>query len=124
MEIADTSFLYALLSKSDTFHRRALAAARFVNRILVPNEIFAETVSLIRFRIGFSGAQAAGNWLRSQEGMLVRPTTPPVSDHAWTVFQEGRGRLSYPDAVVVAWCQARRAKPLTFDRAILRKARR
>ncbi len=54
--VADTSFLYALFSKSDVFHNGARRAAASAAAILVPSEIFAETVSLIHYRVGFAAA--------------------------------------------------------------------
>lgn len=123
LAVADTSFLYALFSRSDVFHKKARAAVTVTTEVLVPSEIYAETVSLIHHRVGFQAALAAGQWMRAQEGLRVRPTTPAVLDRAWGLFRRARGQLSYPDAIVLAWCRERRALPLAFDRAIVRRAR-
>jgi predicted nucleic acid-binding protein len=124
VHIADTSFLYALLSESDAFHRRALESVKSADAIIVPSEIFAETVSLIQSRVGFPLARAAGDWIRTQERMAVRPASPPLIDQAWSAFRRAKGQLSYPDALVLAWCGQRGANPLAFDRAILQRLRR
>lgn len=121
VQVADTSFLYALFSESDTFHARALEAAGSATAILVPSEIFSETVSLIQYRAGFRKAKAAGDWMRSQDGLQVRPATAAILDQAWAIFRQSKGRLSYPDAVVLAWSRDRRTEPLAFDRALLRR---
>jgi predicted nucleic acid-binding protein len=123
LSVADTSFLYALFSRSDVFHKKARAAVTSATEVLVPSEIYSETVSLIHHRAGFQAARAAGQWIRAQEGFRVRPPTPPVLDRAWGLFRRARGQLSYPDAIVLAWCRERRATPLAFDRAIVRRTR-
>jgi hypothetical protein len=81
-------------------------------------------VSLIQYRVGFPLARAAGDWIRSQERMAVRPASPPLIDQAWSAFRRAKGQLSYPDALVLAWCGQRGAKSLAFDPAILQRLRR
>ena len=124
MQVADTSFLYALFSKSDAFHSRARRAAALADAILVPVEILAETVSLIHYRAGLAAAKSAGSWIRIQKRIEVAPPSRSVLERCWGIFRAARGRLSYPDAVVLAWCRERRATPLAFDQAILRRAKR
>jgi len=124
VQVADTSFLYALFSKSDAFHGKARRAAASADAILVPSEIFAETVSLIHYRVGFAAAKSAGSWIRVQKRMEVAAPSRSMLNGCWAIFRAARGRLSYPDAVVLAWCRERRATPLAFDQAILRRAKR
>ena len=124
VQVADTSFLYALFSKSDAFHGKARRAAASADAILVPSEIFAETVSLIHYRVGFAAAKSAGSWIRLQKRIEVAAPSRSVLNGCWGIFRAARGRLSYPDAVVLAWCRERRATPLAFDQAILRRAKR
>jgi predicted nucleic acid-binding protein len=124
VRIADTSFLYALFSKSDVFHGKARKAAAAADSILVPSEIYSETVSLIRHRVGFAAARSAGAWMRAQKRLQVAPSSRSLLDTVWEIFRAARGRLSYADAVVLAWCRERRATPLAFDRAILRHLKR
>ncbi len=121
--MADTSFLYALFSSTDQFHARALGATERADSILIPSEIYSETVSLIHHRQGFVASRAAGEWIRQQEGIQLAVASRSLLDQAWTVFLEARGRLSYPDAIVIAWCRERDAVPLAFDEALLRRAR-
>ncbi|HYT17105.1 MAG TPA: PIN domain-containing protein [Thermoplasmata archaeon] len=124
MQIADTSFLYALFSKSDVFHRKARKAAASADSILVPSEIYSETVALIHYRVGFAAAKSASAWMRAQKRLQVAPSSQSLLDGGWGIFRAARGRLSYPDAVVLAWCRERRATPLAFDQAILRRVKR
>lgn len=123
MEVADTSFLYALFSKSDVFHAKARRAALSADAVLVPSEIYSETMSLIQYRVGFAAAKSAGNWIRAQKRMQVMSPSRSLLDGSWGIFRSARGGLSYPDAVVLAWCRERRVTPLAFDQAILRRAK-
>jgi len=59
----------------------------------------------------------------SQEGLRIRPALPAVLERAWGLFHHARGQLSDPDAVVLSWCRERRATPLAYDRAIVRRSR-
>ena len=124
VQIADTSFLYALFSKSDAFHGKARKAATAAESILVPSEIYSETVSLIHYRVGFAAAKSAGAWMRAQKRLQVASSSRSLLDGVWGIFRAAQGRLSYPDAVVLAWCRERRATPLAFDQAILRRVKR
>ncbi|HYU06968.1 MAG TPA: PIN domain-containing protein [Thermoplasmata archaeon] len=123
VQVADTSFLYALFSKSDVFHERARKAATSADSLLIPSEIFSETVSLIQYRRGFVAARDAGAWMRSQKRIQILAASGSLLDRSWGIFRAARGRLSYPDALVLGWCRERRAKPLAFDSTILRRAK-
>lgn len=124
MRIADTSFLYALFSSTDSFHAKAIEAAKVAEQILVPAEIFSETIALIHHRQGHEVATKAGDWMFAQGNVEIAGSPSPVSERGWDVFVSGRGRLSYPDSIVISWCEARGAAPLAFDAAILRRARK
>ncbi len=121
--VADTSFLYALFSSTDHFHARAIRAAESADVVLIPGEIYSETVSLILYRQGYAASRAAGDWLRSEPAIRIAASSRRLLDLAWAVFTEARGRLSYPDAIVVAWCRERKMGPLAFDEALLHRAR-
>jgi predicted nucleic acid-binding protein len=124
VQVADTSFLYALFSKSDMFHGKARKLALAADAIVVPSEIFTETLSLIHYRNGFSAARHAGSWLWSQRKIQILGPSRSLLERTWEIFRSARGRLSGPDAVVLAWCRERRATPLAFDQAILRRAKK
>ncbi len=113
--VADTSFLYALFSENDRFHREATRDIEQKGLILIPHEIFAETIALIHYRQGFAASEKSGRWLRGQRGIEVRPTDDSYIDVAWKIFLAGRGRLSYPDSVVVSWCRKLKVTPLAYD---------
>lgn len=124
MQVADTSFLYALFSRSDVFHAKARKEVASAEAILVPSEIYSETLSLIQYRRGFGPARAVSKWLRSQRKIQILGPSPSLLGKVWAIFQSARGRLSYPDAIVLGWCHERRVRPLAFDPAILRRAKK
>src|SRR2546428_12877896 len=124
VQVAATSFLSALFSRWDWFRGKPRRAAASADAILVPSEIFAETVSLIHYRVGLATAKSAGSWIRVKKRIEVAAPSRSVLNGCWGIFRAARGRLSYPDAVVLAWCRERRATTLAFDQAILRRAKR
>lgn len=121
MRVADTSALYALFSETDVHHAQARAALEDPEPIVIPGEIFSETVSLVQYRHGAAAAARAGNFLRTLPHVRIRTTPARTFQEAWTVFEDERGRLSLPDSVVVAWCEAEDAPVLAFDKAIERR---
>ena len=123
MQVADTSFLYALFSRTDEFHARALKDARGVESLLIPAEILSETIALIQYRQGFPAARSAGAWIQGRQGIQLGLPSRRILARAWRTYDSSRGRVSYPDAVVLAWCAARAALPLAYDSAILRMSR-
>lgn len=124
MRVADTSFLYALISTTDALHERAVRAAQESEPVTIPAEIFSETVALVQYGSGFEEARAAGDWLRSQSLVQIGMGTEETLRETWRTFVQANGRLSYPDSVVVAWCRPRGFTPLAFDTRILAHARR
>ncbi len=124
MRVADTSFLYALISETDAHHERAAREARSSEPITIPAEIFSETVALVHYRTGFEEGRAAGEWLRSQPQIQIGVGTDDTLQEAWRTFVLAKGQLSYPDSVVVAWSRPRGFAPLAFDTRILAHARR
>lgn len=122
MRIADTSALYAAFAQIDVHREDAQAALADPDLIVVPAEILVETIDLIQYRIGHGPAQAAGEFLRGLPNVQVRSASAGVLSSSWTIYEEGKGKLSLADAVVIAWCRAEQALPVTFDKEIQRRA--
>ncbi|MHB8585738.1 MAG: PIN domain-containing protein [Thermoplasmatota archaeon] len=121
MRVADTSALFALFSESDAHHLAAMKAFEDSELVCVPHEIVAETMALVHFRIGYRAARAAGEDLRALPHLRWEQTPEDVFEKAWLEFATSGGAVSFPDAVVIAWCRARKARPIAFDRRILRR---
>lgn len=115
VRIADTSALYAGFSVSDIHHEEASAALRDPEPVIVPSEIYAETIALVHLRHGHGTAVAAGTALRELPHVDVEASTEALVRAAWTVFVDAGGSLSYPDAIVVARCRRHGVAPFAYD---------
>lgn len=124
MRVADTSALYALFATGDAHHDAARSAVEEREPIVVPSEIFAETLALIQYRQGFAAAREAGAFLRAVPHLRVRASPERALNAAWATFESSAGRLSFPDAVVVSWCRKEGAAPLAYDKALLNAVER
>lgn len=126
MRVADTSALFALYDASDSRHKEAIAAFRSAEPILVPHDIFVETMGVVARRHGFEAARDSGAHLRTLGHLEIQPTPDDIWDDlqgaAWRAFESSEGQLSHADAVVVAWCRKRHLKPLSFDKALVAAA--
>jgi predicted nucleic acid-binding protein len=115
MRIADTSLLYALFSKGDVHHDEAIGMMSDPETVLVPMEIWSETISLIHNRQGFKAAAMAGEDLMSLPHVELLPSRRDIIRESWAIFLKGRGSLSLADSTVISWCKGKDANPLTFD---------
>lgn len=120
MRVADTSYLFALFHDLDAHHRTAHELSQQPGKVMIPAEIFAETMWLIQRRIGYREACAAGDWFRRQHGMAILDGEPEVRDRIWQTYLMGGRRGSYPDAVVIGWSRHLGAEVLTFDEDLKR----
>lgn len=118
MRVADSSALYAFFVETDGHHAAAVDALRQPEPVVVPVEIFAETLGLLQLRHGFLFARAAGDFLRGLPHVEFVAPDGRMAEAAWGMFLRGRGRVSYADATVVAGCLREGAEPLAFDRAL------
>ncbi len=118
MRVADTSALYALFSKNDVHHKKAVDAFKKPEPILIPLEIWSETLSLIQCRQDYKTARTAGEYLLKLPHVdLEIPTRPMVMD-TWKQYNTAHGKLSYPDAAVVTYCLTKNFKPVSYDKKI------
>ena len=58
---------------------------------------------------------AVGQAVRATPHVRVMPAKPAIVEAAWQEFERARGKLSLPDAFVVAWAKRVSAESLTFD---------
>lgn len=125
MRVVDASFLIALCDVADPRRADALRRAADPAPIIVPREVLAETLAVVHRRQGFDAALAV--W-REVRGLPHRAIAGPVeTGEVASLFEGGKGRLSWVDAAVVAHGAAAGAVPLSFDGAIeaaVRRARR
>ncbi len=118
MRIADTSLLYALFSRHDVHHEEAIQRMKDPEILLIPSEIWSETISLIHHRQGFDMAVRAGKTLLDLPHVELLSSRMDILRSSWRIFQGAGGDLSFADSTVLAWCNDRGALPLTFDESI------
>ncbi len=118
MRIADTSLLYALFSKDDVHHKEAKERFKVPDPILIPAEIWSETISLIQYRQGYDMAVEAGESLLDLPHVELLSSRMDIVRSAWKIYKGTEGDLSVPDCVLLALCNDKKASPLTFDEGI------
>ncbi len=118
VRIADTSALYALFSEDDEHHEEAMKSFEETDPIVIPQEIWSETVSLIQYRQGKKEAVEAGEALLDLPHVDVRTGNLDIFWSSWKEFTDSENDLSYPDCVVISWCDDRGASPLSFGRSL------
>lgn len=101
--LVDTSAIYALIDRDDTYHRKAAAILRSLPRRglrpLLTNFIIAETHVLL---LSCLGAETARNWLLSQI-WPVEPVIPHDEEKAKDIIRRYVDKtFSYADATSFA----------------------
>jgi predicted nucleic acid-binding protein len=104
--IADTSGLISLTVTTDRNHEPAISAAKPLqvrhNGILVPSEVFAETVNVLGKRLGHRQAHAVASYLSETPLFLIIDSSTETRQAALSRFASLPQRVSYTDAVVMA----------------------
>lgn len=121
MRVADTSALYALLSVTDHHHDQARRAFEDPEPVLIPAEIWGETLALVQYRHGHDAAVAAADALHRLPHLEVQPTPDDPFEDLQALaarIHRDESALSPLDAVVAAWCRRRRLTCLAFDQAL------
>lgn len=123
MRIADTSALYALFNENDKHHEEAKKCFEKTDPIIIPPEIWSETVSLIQYRQGKEDAVRAGKALLDLPHVDLRAGNLEMLRSSWETFTESEKNLSFPDSVVISWCDDKNATPLSFDEGLTSSAK-
>ena len=103
----DTGAWYALTDGKDPDHEAVVAALRINrDRLLTSNYVVDETLTLVRFRLGWKVAHRLGEQLRT--GALARVERISLADEeaAWTIFSTYADKaFSFTDCTSFALCQ-------------------
>jgi len=104
--IADSSGLISLTSSADHNHDQAVRAAERLSRtqtqLLVPAEVFAETVNMVGKKEGHAKAAEVGRLLSTLPPFLVIDSSTETRRAALARFATLPQTVSYTDAVVMA----------------------
>ena len=103
----DTGAWYALVDRKDPDHRRV---ADFLEdqplRLVTTNFVFDESVTLIRYRLGFAAAKSFGDHLLSAGIASLLPVGQRDEARAWEIFTRYRDKsFSFTDCTSFAMMQ-------------------
>jgi len=104
--IADTSGIISLFSATDNNHARALALVEQLRRtpgsILVPSDVFVETVNVVGKKLGHEQAIAIGTALSHEPPFMVAEAMGDVLHQAFARFAGQPASVSLTDCIVMA----------------------
>ncbi len=104
--LLDTSALISLLSETDSLHEEAVAFAQALRQakqlVIVPTEVLAETLNVLRSRLGNEVTVAIGDELLTPPDFAVTPTPRPVLHLTLQKLLGQTGNASYIDCLVMA----------------------
>jgi len=84
----DTGAWYALLDKKDPDHAAIVEAfAEYRGRLVTSNYVFGETITLARYRLGWSVAHQFGSALRERRVARLERVTTQDETAAWSIFE-------------------------------------
>lgn len=115
----DTGAWYAIADSDDADH---MAAAAFLVANALPlvttNFVFSETVTLLRYRLGYSAARSFGQKLKESNLVRVVAVTPADEERAWEIFTKYRDQdFSFVDCTSFAVMERMKlATAFAFDR--------
>jgi predicted nucleic acid-binding protein len=121
--IADSSGLVSLAISDDSNHQIALASAKQLQDehrpLIVPSEIFSETVNIIGRQSGHPAAMGTANILLDEDSsFLYHQTSRSVLDRALKQFVTVPGSVSFTDCIVMAFADEYQTKEIFgFDKA-------
>ena len=95
----DTSAWYALIDRADPDHAQVAAQLKAHQGMLVTsNFVFDETLTLLRYRLGWTVAHAFGQQMRGGRLSQAARISPQDEEAAWDTFTRYRDQsFSYTD---------------------------
>lgn len=105
--IADSSGLISLISVTDTNHEIAIQAVKdFGNiggSIIIPSDVFSETLNTIGKKIGHDIAIIAGQEIGASNTYVVIETNESLRQQAFELFKKQPASVRFTDCVVMAF---------------------
>jgi predicted nucleic acid-binding protein len=118
----DTSAFYALADRGDVNHRRARAALAALSRsgwqLVTTTDVFDETATLVRYRLGHRAAVKVGAGLLASSWCRVVEISRDARQAAWETFVRCEDQsFSFTDCTSFATMTAMGlTEAFTFDR--------
>jgi len=123
MMVLDSSFLFSLFHPRDANHQKALGifAKHCAEEMLLTDAILFETLTVLNRKLGTAATLAAYDQLMSNSRLQIHYLTEIQRKEILTEFLKQKGRLSLADFSVVLACKTALAKPLSFDKDLLKQ---
>lgn len=107
--MADSSGLVSLVNPSDSNHKRALRAierlAKQQGSIIVPADVFSETINVVGRKLGHEVALAVAERLLSDATFIMAESDAELRVLALDMFRAQPDSVSYTDCLVMAYAQ-------------------
>lgn len=103
----DTGAWYALVDAADPDHDRVVEAFRvYRGGLLTSNFVFDETLTLVRYKLGWQVAHRLGQSLRDGSVARTESVSPKDEASAWSIFEDyDDKRFSFTDCTSFALVQ-------------------
>ena len=103
----DTNFFVALYNPADLQHKKALTAAKQIQKdepeLILSSFVFLEVVTVLSQRAGKSLAIKAGQRLRNADAFTFIQSTTKLEQTSWEIFQEiNKKNISFVDCSIIA----------------------
>jgi predicted nucleic acid-binding protein len=120
--IADSSGLVSLISEDDSNHDLALRVAEELSGInsliIIPSDVFSETLNVIGRKLSHELAISVGKEIISSSTYSVIETDGLLREAALSIFTKQAESVSYTDSVVMAFADSFKSKDIFgFDKA-------
>ena len=123
MIVADTSFLVPLFKKDDAHSVKAAETLISLNdRMLVPDTVLFETLTVLNGKCGFAMAKEAHGKLAENPQISVVNLEAGEREAALGVFLSNAGKISTVDASVIYLSRKKGCKILSYDDDLNRAA--
>lgn len=124
MIVLDSSFLVAYHNRTDVHHPRAVPAMEDLlagdrGRLLLPEYVFLETVTVLMARRDLRKALEVGDLLLEAREVDFVPCSEIFLDVLGTFRTQGDATLSFTDAAILTIARAHDAAIATFDRGFV-----
>lgn len=108
--IVDSSALVSLTIDTDSNHIRSLEIASMLLRaykvIIIPSDIFTETINILGKKFGHSKATQVAYEILTAKEYEITDTTDAIREMALQKFQNVKESVSYTDCIVMACADA------------------
>ncbi len=106
----DTGAWYALVDRADPDHARVVPCFReFRGRLVTSSYVFDETLTLVRYKLGWEVARRLGERLRGHRLARLERISPADEEAGWSIFS-GYGDKSFSFTDCTSFALVRRLK--------------